>query len=134
MTEDEFVLALTLWREASNQGVSGMTAVACVIRNRMHKWGGSFYTQCIAHNQFSSMVIKGDPNTVRWPMPSDSAWLTAKAIVVGIISGATEDLTKGALYYDNPATATSPWFFKTIVEDTVNHPLTFSNGAHKFYA
>lgn len=131
---DEFVLALTVWREASNQGLDGMKAVACVVRNRAQKWGGSIYSQCVATNQFSSLVIKGDPNTVRWPPTNNPSWMDAQAIAKGIIDGSQPDITKGALYYWNAKIATSGWFKDNIAGDPANHPLVSTIGDHQFYA
>lgn len=131
---DEFILALTIWREASNQGMQGMQAVACVIRNRVKAWGGSIYSQCVAPNQFSSLVIKGDPNTVRWAPSNNSAWLQAQAIAKGTIDGTLEDCTKGALYYWNAKIATSGWFKDNIAGKPADHPLISTIGDHQFYA
>lgn len=131
---DEFILALTVWREASNQGLEGMEAVACVVRNRAQKWGGSIYSQCVAANQFSSLVIKGDPNTVRWPPATSATWQQAQQIARGTIDGTLEDVTNGALYYWNSKIATSRWFKDKIAGDPSNHPHISTIGDHQFYA
>lgn len=131
---DEFILALTVWREASNQGIEGMQAVACVVRNRAQKWGGSIYSQCVAANQFSSLVIKGDPNTVRWPPTNNAAWIESQAIACSAVDGSLKDVTSGALYYWNAKIATSGWFKEKIASDPAGHPLISTIGDHEFYA
>lgn len=49
------VLALTLHHEANSEGVLGMVAVGCVIRNRADwgRWGHSLREVCLAPMQFS---------------------------------------------------------------------------------
>jgi spore germination cell wall hydrolase CwlJ-like protein len=111
-----------------------MQAVACVVRNRAQKWGGSIYSQCVAANQFSSLVIKGDPNTVRWPPTTSATWQQAQDIAKGVVEGTLKDVTNGALYYWNAKIATSGWFKVNIAGNPESHPLISTIGDHEFYA
>lgn len=131
---DEYVLALTAWREASDQGLPGMQAVMCVVRNRAVKGGTSVSHQCVARNQFTSMSVKGDPNTVRWPGSTETPWLVAQTLAHGVINGTLEDSTNGALYYANLTIANSKWFTTNIINDPINHPVVAKIGDHTFYA
>ena len=131
---DIAMLAFVVWKEASGEGVAGMEAVAHVIWNRSKKYGTSVYTQCVAKNQFSSITIKGDPGTVRWATETDPMWIEAQQIAQNFANTSQpNDPTKGALYYENPKTATSGWFTANIVNNPMQHPRTAIIGNHVFY-
>lgn len=131
MTYDAFLLALALYREARGEGQRGMEAVACVVRNRVETWGGGYYRQLTGRNQFSAMSVVGDPQTVVWPAPSDRAWKMAQAIAGATLTGVLQDVTGGALFYENPAAATSAWFVRNVRN---KRPKTATIGRHVFYA
>jgi spore germination cell wall hydrolase CwlJ-like protein len=63
VTTDREAIALTLWGEARNQGIQGLIAVACVLRNRLQRgtWGHTYVAVCLAPKQFSCWNIH-DPN------------------------------------------------------------------------
>ena len=138
-TPDQFVWQLTVWREAMNQGLDGMEAVAWVMINRLKsgKHGGSLMEVCTERLQFSSMTALGDPMTVKWPthmnVAEANAWRLAEIACSGVEDGSVPDPTHGATYYANLATAKSGWFFENIVRDTVNHPQTAQINNHTFY-
>ena len=127
MSYEEFLLALVIWREARGEGHDGMVAVGCVIRNRAHDWGQTFYKAIVGQNQFSSMTIKGDSQTVLWPAPDDGVIQIAR----DVYSGATGDTTGGAHYYANEAAMNSVWYQKNIIESP-EHPVTLALGKHTF--
>lgn len=135
---DEFLLALTTWREAMNQGETGMLAVAWIIMNRMKsgKFGGSISEVVTQANQFSSMTIRGDNMTVVWPWRQETinatAWITAQRVCNDLLNGVTTDTTGGALYYANLVNLTSRWFLENIAQNS-QHPMTVKIGAHTFY-
>lgn len=63
---DTMVVAKTIYGEARSEGIRGMLAVACVIRNRVQHprvrwWGTGWNGVCTAPFQFSCWN-KGDPN------------------------------------------------------------------------
>jgi N-acetylmuramoyl-L-alanine amidase len=127
MTYDMFLLALCMWREARGEGADGMIAVGCCIRNRAHDWGQTFNHVIVGQNQFSSMTIKGDPNTVLYPPENDAVFDLARDIVEGL----QPDTTGGAHYYANEQAMTSAWYETHIVNDPV-HPVTATIGKHVF--
>lgn len=132
---DIAMLSFVVWKEASGEGVAGMSGVAHVIWNRAQKYKTSVYEQCVAKNQFSSVSVLGDPGTVRWPHETDPSWTIAQQIAQNFAnSGQVNDPTKGALYYENPKVATSVWFKANIVNNPIQHPRTATIGDHVFYA
>lgn len=128
---DTFLLALTMQREARGEGRDGMRAVGHVVRNRNLAGWGSIYDCITKKNQFSSISVLGDSQTIYFPKPAD--FLDTCYDARRIMEGNDGDITGGALYYYNPKTATSPWFLKTIVSDIENHPTTIILGNHTFY-
>lgn len=128
------LLALVTWREARNQPREGQRAVMHVIHNRVLKnWGSIEHVIC-APNQFSSFTVKGDSQLVMWPKTPDPAFEQIMQLVDGVLDGTDPDLTNGALYYYNPATATSGWFQSNIAGNAAEHPQVAQIGAHVFFA
>lgn len=107
---DYAVLALCLWREARGQGQAGMTAVGCVVRNRVQRHNSSFYTECTKKWQFSSISAPGDPQLGLWPAASDLIWGAAQILASNLIDGHVDDITNGAtLYYDDSIAFPASW-------------------------
>lgn len=128
---DVFLLALTMQREARGEGRDGMRAVGHVISNRNLVGWGTIYECITKRNQFSSISVLGDSQTIYYPKPTD--FIDTCHDAKRILYEHDEDLTNGALYYENPLLATSPWFIKNIRQDPVNHPTTLVLGNHTFY-
>jgi spore germination cell wall hydrolase CwlJ-like protein len=138
MTTPDFIkamLAVLMWREDSGDGVQGMTAVGLVVANRVRAgWnGGDWCAVMAAHNQFSSMVIEGDPNTIRWPDTRDPKFQLVLGKVDTIYDGTEYDTTDGALYYANLSTMNSAWFRTNIVAKPEEHPRVGTVGAQTFF-
>lgn len=125
----KLLLLLTMWREARGEGLEGMRAVGHVIANRARANGGSFIEAICAPNQFSSMTICGDLQTVKWPTAQDVEALSLLA--GGIIAGTDPDSTGGAMFYANEAVVTSEWYRKNIMGNG-QHPVTMVLGKHTF--
>ena len=51
--------AATVYGEDRNHGLDGMTAVACVIRNREELWKQDFQAVCFGKDQFSCWLSSG---------------------------------------------------------------------------
>lgn len=94
--------ALCIWREARGEGVVGMTAVACVIRNRARKRLSSYSVEVFRPWQFTSMSDPYDPEFRLMPAESDPSWVQAQSISRDVIDGVTADITGGATLYWNP--------------------------------
>lgn len=73
---DRFMLALCVYREASNQSYAGKLLVAQVIANRVHdkRWPSTYVGVITQKLQFSSFNAN-DPNNSRWPKDDDAAWV-----------------------------------------------------------
>lgn len=127
MTYDLFLLALVMWREARGEGPDGMRAVGHVILNRAHDWGQTLYQAIIGRNQFSSITVLGDSQTVLWPLPNDPVF----ALAAEVYNGTSPDPTGGACYYANESVITSEWYRQHIIEDAA-HPVTVVLGKHTF--
>lgn len=127
MNYDQFLLALVMWREARGEGPDGMRAVGHVILNRTHAWGQTLYQAIIGRNQFSSITVLGDSQTVLWPLPNDPVF----ALAAEVYNGTSPDPTGGALYYANESAITSEWYQIHIVADPA-HEVTAQIGHHTF--
>ena len=129
-------LALGLWREARGEGFDGMRAVAHVFRNRVRAgWhDGDWYTNLISKNELSSMTVLCDPQTICWPSTEDELFKHAYRIAYKVINDDDpEDITKGAVFYRNPKTATSVWFQRNVVESG-KYFKSAAIGNHVFWA
>lgn len=115
---DQFVLALTCWRENRGGGVPGMQSVANVIMNRAAKRRTDAYTECVRPMQFSSLTAKGDPELTLWPADNDPQWLEAIALAGQATAGTLEDITDGATSY-YALTMTSPPYWVSSMTPTV---------------
>jgi N-acetylmuramoyl-L-alanine amidase len=131
----KFLLALTMWREAQGEGRTGMRAVGHVIRNRVLAGKLDYLNAIEARNQFSSISIRGDGETIDWPKQDGSAkavaFETAMQLVPAILDGSDEDLTGGATFYRNPVTATSKWFDQAVATGKLEKIVSI--GHHDFY-
>lgn len=96
---DYAITALTLWREDRGGGTAGMTAVACVLRNRVRAGKHSFYEVCTLKWQFSALTAPGDPELVLWPSVNDAEWIQAQQLASDFIDGDPADITGGATHY-----------------------------------
>ena len=96
-----YAMALTVWREAGNQGYLAQAGVAHSIlnRERAQSWYGRTVPDIIGWpQQYSSMTDAGDPNLIRWPRSSDPSWLLTLQVVSDVLSG-LEDPTFGATHF-----------------------------------
>ena len=85
-TQDEALIAITVYRENRGGGYQGMQSVANVIQNRSAKSGQSPYTVCTRHAQFSSISMPG-PESYLWPAETDPQWQTALGIAAAAAGG-----------------------------------------------
>lgn len=103
------VLARTLWGEARGEGTAGMTAVACVVLNRVniaqekggYWWGKDIISVCQKPYQFSCWN-RSDPNYKKLQAlteQNDIHYATAVRIARRAIAGTLDDLTFGATHY-----------------------------------
>lgn len=101
-SEDLFMTALCLWREARGEGEQGMIAVGCVIRNRSARHKTTPYEEVIRPWAFSSITATGDPQLKLWPKESDLSWIAAQKIAASVLNESAPDITGAAtLYYDD---------------------------------
>src|ERR1051326_685181 len=105
MTNENFVksiLALLAYREERSNGINGQLGVMFVVRNRVKAgWqGGDWLKVITGHNQFSSISIVGDSQTVVYPQLGDPNFTKLLQYVDGVFDNTmTDSLTQGALYY-----------------------------------
>lgn len=107
---DLFMLALCMYREARGDGVTGMTAVGCVVRNRVNRDGTTYYAEVVKPWQFSSITATGDPQLNKYPAEADTSWMVAQKLAMQITSGDIVDTTRGAtLYYADSIPFPKSW-------------------------
>lgn len=102
------VLARTIWGEARGEGTSGMSAVACVVLNRVKIaqekggfwWGDDIIRVCQKPQQFSCWN-RADPNFRKLQAVDerDLYFATGVRIARRAIAGVLHDITKGATHY-----------------------------------
>lgn len=103
-------LARTCWGEARGDGRSGMTAVACVVMNRVKVpcwWGHDVVSVCVQPRQFSCWD-QGDPNRAKLLAvnETDPEYAIALEIAASALAGTLVDTTNGATSYK---TTVLPW-------------------------
>ena len=131
---DEQLMATVMWLESRGEGLEGMRAVGHVIHNRVGAAGfpKTLRTVMLQPNAFSSL-LSTDPEYGKEPATDDQQYSFCLQTVPRILAGVDVDLTCGAHFYLNPQEAKSGWFFRHVVEDTVNHPFTATIGKQNFY-
>jgi spore germination cell wall hydrolase CwlJ-like protein len=130
------LLSLMIWREARNQGETGMAAVGWVAWNRHVESGKPLGLVITEDAQFTSInpyKKTYDSQLDVWPSPTDVQFQDAMRIANEIMGATSNDPTGGATFYRNPATATSHWFQSEIV-DSGKYFQSAVIGAHEFYA
>lgn len=131
------VAALLSWREERSNGVNGCLGVLFVVRSRAKAgWHGGSWTGVItAANQFSSMTVLGDSQTVRYPDPRDPSFLQVLQLVDGVYDDSRPDnLTQGALYYCDPVGITpGGWFQRNILDKPDEHPRVAQVGTTLYF-
>ena len=110
---DQEAVARTLWGESRNQGEQGMTAVACVIVNRVNAkkwWGKTFHDVCLKPYQFSCW-LPSDPNFAKLKAVGleDAQYRMAWDIAGEAVTGILEDITGGATHYYAMGTPKPKW-------------------------
>src|SRR5258708_2781286 len=136
---DYFMLALCLWREARGEGKDGQIAVACVVRNRVHKRMSSYYVEVVKPLQFSSITDKGvqdktggylrkpDPQLSLYPNSLDTAWKQCQEMAEVVCDVTIQDITNGAtLYYADSIPFPPSWDKSKLIQ-------TSKIGHHTFF-
>lgn len=129
--------ALCAWKEARGEGLEGMEAVLCVLRNRVGAPGfaKTLHDVIYGKNQFTSMSVPSDPEFNLVPTELDERWSHAKQLAEIIFGQNSFDITNGAHYYANLHTMDkNGWFYRNIVLKPTEHPLTVQIGKHTFFA
>ncbi len=102
------LLAICIWRESRGEVYEGKQGVAWTIQNRVLSprwWGHSLNGVILMPWQFSSFNAN-DPNAVKWPIPTDPAWVDSLEIATKVLDGSLADNTGGATsYFDNSITS-----------------------------
>lgn len=105
---DEFMLALTAWRENRGGQSEGMRSVMNVILNRATLYHTSPYTECIKPWQFSSITAKNDPQLASYPSATDIEFNEALQLAFQASEGTLGDITGGATFYYSLSMQTPP--------------------------
>ena len=108
LMSDKVFLALVVWREARGESMTGQTAVAMSILNRVHKpcwWGVDVMSVVFKKWQYSSMTAPKDLQLTTWPQ-NDYSWKQCLQISSDAIMGLTPNPAPGAdSYFDDSITA-----------------------------
>jgi spore germination cell wall hydrolase CwlJ-like protein len=111
---DKYSLRLVAWKEARGDGAAACNLVMHVCLNRVGKpgFGRTLHDVIYGKNQFTSMSVPTDAEFNLVPPADDPVWVVTEYLVNNIEGD--DDGTQGALYYQNPKTATSGWFARNI--------------------
>ena len=128
-------------REERSNGVNGMLGVLFILRNRSLSDGQGFPRGWLAniegHNQFSSMTVIGDSQTVYYPDPREPNFQRVLQLVDGVYDNSMADaLTQGALYYadlGSKAYNHGGWFDRNIVGRPDVHPRVAQIGTTTYF-
>lgn len=118
------LVQICVWREAQDVP-EAWAAVTWVILNRALKLTRikeppmsldiAIQHVVTAPYQFSSMTVKGDVNTIKWPLPS-MVWNAVAKSVDAVLGGVTPDPTGGATFYFSPPLIEAPSTWGTVVQ------------------
>ncbi|SMB89352.1 N-acetylmuramoyl-L-alanine amidase [Thermanaeromonas toyohensis ToBE] len=113
-TPEEFdLLARLVYAEARGEPYAGQVAVAAVVLNRLRD--GRF-PKTIAGVIYEPDAFESVTNGQIWLQPNATAYQAAREALAG------KDPSGGALFFWNPATATSPWVWtRKIIAVIGNH-------------
>lgn len=95
------LFALVLWREARGQDHATRVAVAWSIQNRATHggwWGNTLPEVILKPYQYSSFN-KSDPNSIKFPVIGDAAYVDCDAAACAVMSKTMPDPTGGATHY-----------------------------------
>ncbi len=112
---DLHLLAKAVYSEARGEPFEGQVAVAAVILNRVRS---PLFPNTIAGVIFEPLAFTAVADGQFYLTPNQEAYRAAQLALDGW------DPTGGALYYFNPATATSPWIW--------SRPYITTIGRHRF--
>ena len=88
LTHDQWILALTLWRECRGESTRGKVAAAEVIVERVRdpRWPDTICGVCLQPWQFSCFNSK-DPNATKLPGPDDLVFPSCQDIALFVTGG-----------------------------------------------
>lgn len=112
---DLHLLAKAVYSEARGEPFEGQVAVAAVILNRVRS---PIFPNTVAGVIFEPLAFTAVADGQFYLAPNDDAYRAAQLALDGW------DPTGGAIYYFNPATATSPWIW--------SRPYIMTIGRHRF--
>ena len=107
---EKILMALDIWREASNQNEQAWNGIMHVILNRVAhpRWWGHDIVSVITHRwQFSGMTAPGDSNLTRWPQVNDPQFLAILDMIEKDV-GEVIDETCNAIFYFSPPLTEPP--------------------------
>jgi spore germination cell wall hydrolase CwlJ-like protein len=113
--QEQFMLALAIWREARGEPVNAQIAVGCSIRNRTLRatwWNdrtAASYTAVILQPYQYSSFNASDPNATKIPNYRDPNFREILGIAASIIDGTQEDTTSGATHYFDSSIDPPSW-------------------------
>ncbi len=109
---EAFFLALTIWREASNQPPLAQAAVGQSILTRVNHpgwWGSDIQSVVTRRWQYSALTAPGDPNLVRWPASDDVRWWDVVRLAYAILDRTAPNPTPDADSYHDVSIAPPAW-------------------------
>lgn len=126
---DQDIMARTMWGEARGEGVDGLTAVACVVINRMavaikcngYWWGSSIADICLKPFQFSTWN-HNDPNYEKVIKVDDQDLIfrNCQALSKQFLESGVVDITHGATHYKTSAVSPG-WAHTSDVTTVIGH-------------
>lgn len=136
------MVCLTAFREERSNGLVGQQAVLNVIYNRTKHpefgFSNNIYHNITVKNQFSSMTVVGDTQTVVYPDLANQDFVKLMQYVDLLFDGKVIDrLTNGALYYadlGSPGFDEHGWFANTILASPERFPRVAKVGSTDYFS
>jgi N-acetylmuramoyl-L-alanine amidase len=107
------LLGICVWREARGESPEAQAGVAWSIMNRASKpsWWGHDVVSCILMPAQYSSFNKNDPNSTKFPLETDTAFIA----IMNMIENIPVDPTGGATsYYDSSMDSAPPYWAKSM--------------------
>jgi len=131
LTQEAFIkshLLTYLWRFRKVEGLSGMTGIGCVLRNRvLSGWFAGDWLSVIKDTVERSQFANIEFPDMRDPLFARLVWK-----VESIFDNTIDDITNGGKYWTVLAEATEE-FKKTIIQHPEDHPRLSNVGGIYFF-
>ena len=130
---DEKLLAGCAWLEAESEGAGGCYEVMHTVMNRVHSpdFPNTVSGVIFQPNAFS-WTRPTDPRHNAEPKPGDPVYAVC-VYQAPFVLARDDDPTRGAVFYENPKTATPGGWFERHIKNSPDYEMCATSKHHIFY-